>query len=36
METTTFQKKPDSFSLRQLSPALGAEILGLYYEVSIY
>ena len=29
METTTLQKKPDSFSLRQLSPALGAEIIGI-------
>src|ERR1700730_5669252 len=29
METTTLQKKPDGFSLRQLSPALGAEILGI-------
>jgi taurine dioxygenase len=29
METTTLQKKPDSFGLRQLSPALGAEILGI-------
>lgn len=29
MEPTTLQKKPDSFSLRQRSPALGAEILGI-------
>ena len=29
METTTLQKKPDGFGLRQLSPALGAEILGI-------
>jgi len=29
METTTLQKKLDGFSLRQLSPALGAEILGI-------
>src|ERR1700722_12937599 len=29
METTTLRKKPDSFSLRPLSPALGAEILGI-------
>ena len=29
METTTLQKKLDTFSLRQLSPALGAEILGI-------
>ena len=35
METTTLQKKPDSFSLRQLSPALGAEILGIDLRDSI-
>jgi taurine dioxygenase len=29
MEPTTLRKKPDSFSLRQLSPALGAEILDI-------
>jgi taurine dioxygenase len=29
MESTTLRKKPDSFGLRQLSPALGAEILGI-------
>ena len=29
METTTLRKKSDSFGLRQLSPALGAEILGI-------
>ena len=29
MESTTLRKKPDGFGLRQLSPALGAEILGI-------
>ena len=29
MVTTASQKKLDSFSLRQLSPALGAEIIGI-------
>src|SRR5580700_10072446 len=29
MEPTTLRKKPDSFSLRRLSPALGAEILDI-------
>ena len=29
MESTTLRKKPDSLRLRQLSPALGAEILGI-------
>src|ERR1700752_2288787 len=29
MAMATLQKRPDSFSLRQLSPALGAEVLGI-------